>query len=431
MITYEKDFSVQRDEPGSVEMMDVFHAIEKEVKEGVSGYYTLPEDSKVIIKELEAYIDREPDFFNTLETIAVLGIGGSSLGTKAVRSALESRYTDAKSILFLENPDPVTLLKQFAGIDRDKTLFIVVSKSGSTIETTSIFKAVIDHFDLDLQGRDTQRIMVITDKNSPLDQFADFYGIKSFNIPTNVGGRFSVLSSVGIVPLMLAGYDVQAILKGAEHFSKSFFEGGEEHLLRKASFLTHYRNDYPVTVLFSYADSLENFTKWFVQLWGESLGKIAENGRHTGLTPVGHIGSVDQHSFLQLIIDGLRDKTVTFVKIENFETNLKIPDISLKHIEKVDYINMHTFNELIDIECDATKESLMAKNIPVDMIVLDNMNEENIGELIMYYEMLTSACGIMMNIDTYDQPGVELGKKILVKKFQSEEQTDEERRQNA
>ncbi|BAF72229.1 glucose-6-phosphate isomerase [Sulfurovum sp. NBC37-1] len=420
MVTYEKDFSLQRDEPGKAEMMDVFHAIEKEAKEGVSGYYTLPEDSKMIIEEVESYVGREPGIFVSLETIVVMGIGGSSLGTKAIHAALESKYTEAKNIFFLENPDPVSLRKQFDRIDRDKTLFIVVSKSGSTIETTSIFKAAIDHFDLHLEGKDAQRIMVITDENSPLDRFAASYSIKSFHIPANVGGRFSVLSSVGIVPLMLAGYDVQAILEGAGSFAKRFFEVEEEHLLRKARFLTQYRDDYPVTVLFSYGDCLENFTKWFVQLWGESLGKIDGQGRHTGLTPVGHIGSVDQHSFLQLIIEGMRDKTVTFIKIENFDYDLEIPDISLKYIEKVDYVNGHTFNELIDVECDATRESLMAKKIPVDRIVLGKVDEANIGELIMYYEILTSACGIMMNIDTYDQPGVELGKQILVKKFRKE-----------
>jgi len=420
MITYEKNFSLKREEPEQAELADIFRAIGNEAAEGVSGYYTLPEDSMAIVRELEAYAERESDFLKILETIAVIGIGGSSLGTKAIHAALESKYPEAKNILFLENPDPVSLLAHFDRINRDKTLFIVVSKSGSTIETTSIFKALIRHFDLDLQGRDIRQIMVVTDEGSPLDRFAAFYSIKSFHIPANVGGRFSVLSSVGIVPLMLAGYDVKTILGGAGHFAKRFFEGKEEHLLRKAHFLTQYRDDYPVTVLFSYGDCLENFTKWFVQLWGESLGKIDEEGKHTGLTPVGHIGSVDQHSFLQLIIEGTRDKTVTFIKIKHFDHDLQIPDISLKHIEKVDYVNGHTFNELIDVECDATRESLMAKNIPIDRIVLDIVDEANIGELIMYYEILTSACGIMMNIDTYDQPGVELGKKILVKKFQSE-----------
>jgi len=162
---------------------------------------------------------------------------------------------------------------------------------------------------------------------------------------------------------------------------------------------------------------LEDFTKWYVQLWGESLGKIDKEGKNVGLTPIGHIGSVDQHSFLQLIMEGPRDKTVTFIKLENFEKKIKIPNITLKFIEKADYINGYTFNELIDGECEATKESIIQQGINVDEITLDKLNENNIGKLIMYYELLTSLCGKMLHIDTYNQPGVELGKQILMKKF--------------
>jgi len=129
------------------------------------------------------------------------------------------------------------------------------------------------------------------------------------------------------------------------------------------------------------------------------------------------IGSVDQHSFLQLIMQGPRDKTVTFIKVENFQKVMKIPDISLRFIESTDYINGYSFNELIDSECEATKESISKQGINVDMIVPDEIMEKNIGELIMYYELLTSLCGIMLEIDSYNQPGVETGKQILRKKF--------------
>ena len=418
MIKYEEGFSGQEKATGGDRAEEIFEALKKEKETGVSGYYTLPEDSQAVLSEIETYMKDASGFLAQIDTIAVIGIGGSSLGTKAVHAALESRYPHAKRMVFLENPDPVSILKQFSRMKKDNTLFIVVSKSGSTIETTSIFKAALQHFALDLsRAEDTKRIMAITDRDSPLDRFADAYGIRRFHIPDNVGGRFSVLSSVGVVPLRLAGYDVAAVLQGAAAFGKRFFEGKENHLLHKAVYLTENRDHYPVTVLFSYGDCLENFTKWFVQLWGESLGKRDAEGNRTGLTPVGHIGSVDQHSFLQLIIDGVRDKTVTFIKIDNFDKALTIPDISLKHIEKVDYVNGHTFNELIDIECDATKESLIAKDIPVTMIEAESLSEFTVGELILYFEILTSACGIGMHIDTYNQPGVELGKRILVKKF--------------
>ncbi len=164
---------------------------------------------------------------------------------------------------------------------------------------------------------------------------------------------------------------------------------------------------------------LEDFTKWYVQLWGESLGKINENGEKIGLTPVAHIGSIDQHSFLQLLIDGPKDKSVTFIKIDSFDDDIKIPSISLEYIEKCDFVNGYSLGELLNSECDATIESLRTIDIPVDTIALDRISSYNLGEIIAYYQLLTSSVGIALKIDTYNQPGVELGKKILKEKFET------------
>jgi glucose-6-phosphate isomerase len=170
-------------------------------------------------------------------------------------------------------------------------------------------------------------------------------------------------------------------------------------------------------VLFSYANDLENLCKWYVQLWGESLGKINTQEKNVGLTPIGLIGSIDQHSFLQLLIEGPKDKTVTFVNIKDFENDLSIPDVSLKHIEKTDFINSNSFNTLINAQCDATRESLIQSGVAVDSIEFERICEGNIGTMIIYYELLTSLVGAMLRVNTYDQPGVELGKDILYKKF--------------
>ena len=302
-------------------------------------------------------------------------------------------------------------------LDKGSSLFIVISKSGGTIETTSIFKTVIAYFDLDLNDEDRERVMVITDAGSSLSQFADSYSIRQFNIPHNVGGRFSVLSAVGIVPLTLAGYDTKALLNAAGAFLDRLFAGEEKHLLEKACYYYENAKELSINVLFSYANDLENLTKWYVQLWGESLGKIDNMGNSVGMTPIGLIGAVDQHSFLQLVIEGPKDKTVTFIKIDDFENDLRIPDISLKHIEKTDFINGKTFNELINAQCDATRQSLINSDVPTDGITLSKINEENIGTMIIYYELLTSLTGSMLKINTYDQPGVELGKIILYEKL--------------
>jgi glucose-6-phosphate isomerase len=386
----------------------VFNSLVKEKKSGEIGYYHLPENSLNLLNKIET----EKDF----EKIAIIGIGGSSLGTKAVYRLLSSNYKSVKEIVFLENTDPIELKNHFNKIDKNKTLFMVISKSGTTIETISIFKAVIEYFGLDFNK---DKILIVTDPDSPLEKFAGKYGITVYNIPVNVGGRFSVFSAVGVVPLYLAGFDVEKILKGAGCFVNSFFEGKEWHLITKAAFLYERSRCYKMNVLFSYSSLLDEFNKWYVQLWGESLGKINKKGQRVGLTPIGLLGSIDQHSFLQLLIEGPKDKTVTFIKVKNFESSLKIPNISLPYLEKTDFVNGYTFNELINAQCDATRESVVRSGIDVDEIVLETLSEDNVGRLMMYYELLTSAVGALFEINTYNQPGVELGKSILKSKFNS------------
>jgi glucose-6-phosphate isomerase len=418
MIEFEKYFEVDLDNDADKKMMNAFGSLVYEKERGISGYYNLPYDSINLLTEVENFMVNEDGVYESAENIVVIGIGGSSLGTKAIHSMLRHKYKNIKNMLFFENPDPVIISNGLYGIKKENSIFVIVSKSGGTVETISIFKTVISFFDIDLTTVDKKRVIVISDEGSPLCRFADSYALKAFTIPGNVGGRFSVLSAVGVVPLALTGYNVKDILEGAKKFMESFFDTKEEHIALKAFFQVENYKRYPVNVLFSYADFMEDFTKWFVQLWAESLGKIDKNGNHVGLTPVGHIGSVDQHSFLQLIMQGPKDKTVTFIKIKDFENDLLIPDISLDSLEKTDFVNAHSFNDLINAECDATKESIIAENIPVDLITLDKLSETNIGALIMYFELLTSYAGALFGINTYDQPGVEFGKKILVKKFE-------------
>ena len=409
MLNFGRSFDVKV-EKKSVEKMDAtFEVMKDEMNSDEVGYYKLAANSKEIVNRV-----KNLKLVN-FSQIVIIGIGGSSLGIKAVDQVLRAYSPNVKEILYLENSDPVSISMTLQKIKKEEALFFVISKSGATIETTSIFKTVLDYFEIDLFSTDTKRIFAITDEHSSLSHFAKNHNIEEFNIPANVGGRFSVLSAVGIVPLMIAGYDMPLVLKGAQDFAKSFFDENEYHLLEKAYYLSENSGKTPINVLFSYADGLENFTKWYVQLWAESLGKINKHSKHVGLTPVGLIGSVDQHSFLQLIIEGTRDKTVTFIKVNDFENALSVPDITLFGIEKTDFINTQTFNTLINAQCDATMQSLMDSKVSTDIITLDKISPENIGALIMYYELLTSAVGSMTDINTYDQPGVELGKQILYK----------------
>jgi len=301
----------------------------------------------------------------------------------------------------------------------DETLFIVISKSGGTIETTSHLKFILHTFDIELDSEAFKNQFVfITDENSPLDKFGKDFGVKRFYIPSNVGGRFSVFSPVGLLPLHLLGYDIAKLLEGANSLKESFFAKKEETLCKKALFYATNKEEYVTNVLFSYASAFKYFNDWYVQLWGESLGKVDIDGSRVGLTPIGIIGSVDQHSFLQLIIEGPMDKSVTMIKVKNFGSDIKVPDISLPYLDKVNFINNHSFEELINAQCDATMESIKDQNVPVDMIEIEKLDESSVGYMVFYYELLTSMVGSLLHVNTYEQPGVELGKVILKKKFE-------------
>jgi len=419
MLRFNRDFLFEGTDVQESVMKSAFYAISQEYESGEIGYYNLPHDSLSLIENVQKFIHTHPLLSSgAITDIAVVGIGGSSLGVKAVDSLMRSKNVETRKLHFFENSDPVNISRTMDKLVKEKTLFIIISKSGSTVETTSIFKTIISHFDLDLETAECEHVVVITGKGSSLSKFADHYGVTQFNIPKNVGGRFSVLSAVGIVPLTLAGYDTKALLDGAKRFLSRFFDHKEDHLLEKACFFYAQSREQSINVLFAYANDLENFCKWYVQLWGESLGKINEQEESVGLTPIGLIGSIDQHSFLQLLIEGVKDKTVTFISIEDFENDLSVPDISLKYIEKTDFINNKSFNALINAQCDATRESLVQNDVAVDGIVIEKICEANIGTMIIYYELLTSLTGAMLSVNTYDQPGVELGKVILYEKFE-------------
>jgi len=285
MIEFVSEFKVYESDIKNL----AFDKIRDEAVSSKVGYYNLPKLSKQLILDVKE-IDK-----SKYSQIVIIGIGGSSLGIKAIESMLKLYTKDAKKILYLENLDPIVTKNTLEKIDKEKACFFVISKSGSTIETISLFKTVINYFDINLDTADN--IFAITDEDSHLSCFAKKHNIKEFNIPSNVGGRFSVLSAVGIVPLCFAGYDVYTILDEADKFLGSFFKGNQEHIVDKAYYYYKNRDKYKMNLLFSYSSLFEEFNKWYVQLWGESLGKKDKSSERVGLTPIALIGSVDQHSF--------------------------------------------------------------------------------------------------------------------------------------
>lgn len=393
----------------SDEKKRLFEAIQEESE--VIGYYKLPgQDTSNILDYVEG-------FDEAIEDIVVLGIGGSSLGARAIYEFLKPVKKPKRKLHFFESTDPLNILDILSQINLQKSHFLVISKSGTTVETISIFKYLY------AQENGAENYTFITDESSALDQFAKQIGSKVFYLPDNVGGRFSVLSVVGLLPLALCGFDIHKLLKGANAIKESFFNDGymKESLLNKAIFYSKYHTTYNINCLFAYSETLRYFSEWYVQLWGESLGKKQRHSSfHVGVTPIGLIGPKDQHSFLQLIVEGTRDKSITFIKIEDFKNELTVPDISLPHLEALDILNETTFHDLITMQSDSVIEALQAQgDIPLDEIIIKSVDEESMGELVYYFEVLTSLVGELIDVNTYNQPGVESGKIILKEKLKT------------
>ena len=374
------------------------------------GYYNLVFQDTQHYKEYAKGVKQK--------NIVVIGIGGSTLGTYAIYKFLKHSKELEKKLFFLETTDPIDIHSKIENIDLDDTLFIVISKSGTTVETIAIFKYLHS-----LVTIDKHNCVIVTESDSKLNAYAKIHDMQTFEIPKNVGGRFSVFSAVGLLPLAIVGIDIDDLLKGAKSIHDGFFydkEGTRERLLKKARFFTEYKNRFNINVVFSYSSRLEGFNKWYIQLWGESLGKVDINNTRQGLTPIGIIGPIDQHSFLQLIVEGRRDKTVTVVKVENFDNDLKIPPVELEGLEELNYLNDKKFSDLINMQADATIEAINNLNdIPCDVISIDGVCESAIASLMYEYELLTSLCAKFMYIDAYNQPGVEGGKIILKEKLKT------------
>ncbi|MDR2635916.1 MAG: glucose-6-phosphate isomerase [Campylobacteraceae bacterium] len=390
---------------------ELWGKISAEYSSNQIGYYNLPDEN------LTSDINTWSSTIRNIQNVVVIGVGGSSLGTKALYSMLfHEKKADTPRLHFLENIDPITIKKTLKNIKLEESLFFIVSKSGTTLDTISIAKIVMVHFGIFPNNKYFgKRFAAITEEGSALNKFANEYGLKSFFIPKNVGGRFSVLSAAGIVPLSICGIDTTSLLLGAAECKKEFFERKSTQLLKKA-IVYAIKGGQNINVIFSYSDIFREFNAWYIQLWAESLGKKKGDER-VGLTPVGLIGAIDQHSFLQLIIEGPKDKSVTFIRVENMADDMLIPDISLKYIEKANLKKDISAATLLNEQALATMKSVINEGVITDEIVLAKADAYHAGYLIYYFELLTSLCGLLFDINTYNQPGVEIGKKILLDKL--------------
>ncbi|MEX2542535.1 MAG: glucose-6-phosphate isomerase [Trueperaceae bacterium] len=353
--------------------------------------------------------------------LVVLGIGGSSLGAMTVVSALQHPYRGIQEsgsglrVHFVDNVDPDAIAGLMEVLDPRRTLVNVISKSGTTAETMAAYLAFRQWLEQAVAESSADWIVATTDPQSGiLRPLADRRGYRTFTVPPSVGGRFSVLSAVGLLPVALAGLDIHALLEGAARANETArLPLAENPILQAtlAQFLA-YRRGKPISVLMPYSSRLRNLGGWFVQLWAESLGKAESRSGsrvHEGSTPLAALGATDQHSQVQLFNEGPNNKLVAFVRLERFDVETAIPDAE-PGLDELDYLAGQSFNRLINAEQAATAFALAQNDRPNYTLALPELNAASLGELLQFLMWQTAVMGELTDIDTYDQPGVELGK---------------------
>jgi glucose-6-phosphate isomerase len=358
--------------------------------------------------------------------LAVLGIGGSALGTAAVHAALNSPHynhlakKDRRSLprlWVLDNVDPEKLKSQLALLDPRKTLVNVVSKSGATAETSAQFLWIRQWLIRSLGGKWATRVVVTTDPGKGLlRQIVASERLMSLAVPPSVGGRFSVLTPVGLFPLAMAGVDVRSLVQGAAAVrERTLNDNPWRNPARLYGLLQYllYQKGCRINVMMPYSDALYPLADWFRQLWAESLGKrLNARGEtvETGPTPVKALGATDQHSQVQLYIEGPRDKTVTFLRVGKFRSDEKIPQ-AYPEIPDLAYLGGHSFGQLLNYEQRATAMALAKNGRPNCTFEFSEINAHTVGQFIFLMETATAFAGGLFNVDPMDQPGVEQGKR--------------------
>lgn len=347
-----------------------------------------------------------------------LGIGGSSLGPLSLLNALEDRRKSDIRFHFMENPDPLEWRSTLKKLRPDNTLVCVVAKSGTTFETISQFLLAMDWLG---ESRLKSHIVAITDPaKGDLKAFAEKKGLPTLTIDPSIGGRFSIFSPVGLFAAALAGLSVSEFIQGAkqvrDYCEKTALEKNTLFILA-----TEVIRQYPkrsTHVCMPYSSRLRSFGLWFVQLWGESLGKDGK-----GFTPIAALGATDQHSILQLLRDGPDDKMTVFLTVDRVEDEVKIP--TLPFVNSTLYpafkiLEKNTLHELLRYECQAISLVLTRQNRPNLSIQLERLDERTLGALYFAFSTLTAITGTLWQVNPFDQPGVEEGKVYIRKSLLNE-----------
>ncbi|MES2304008.1 MAG: glucose-6-phosphate isomerase [Gemmatimonadota bacterium] len=418
-----------------------FPAVQAEVRRrratGDYGFLSLGQQPDTVAKIQEwAALQR-----GRFDHILLLGIGGSALGPKAMLTALKPPAWNEESrdrrdgwptLTILENVDPVSVTAALDRLDPRRTIVNVISKSGGTAETLAQYLIVRQWLDRAVGAEAAKGHLVITTDpvKGALRVISKAEGIVAFDVPPEVGGRFSVLTPVGLVPAALLGMDLAEMLAGAqEAVDEAEADTLDRNPAARWAALQHQAQATRaanVHVVMPYSDRLRDLAEWYRQLWAESLGKRVDRSGlevHRGPTPVGAVGATDQHSQVQLFIEGPYDKTITFIRVKDTVGMLEIPSREARSEKREDdalethlgYLRGQTLGKLLDEEFLATREALRSQGRMSCTIELDTVDARHFGRLLMFFQIATGYAGIYYDVDPFDQPGVELGKVLTFK----------------
>ncbi len=402
-------------------MKQAYAAVEAGRGKDMQGWMDLPYNQEAVVAEIEK---TAKEIRSEFEAFVVLGIGGSALGPAAVQAALNHLHYNELSAekrngprLYIEdNIDPERMAALMDVIDLKKTCFNVITKSGGTAETMSQYLIVTDALKAAC-GDDWKKHILITTSETRgfLIKIAKREGFKTFYIPDGVGGRFSELCPVGLIAAAVCNIDIRAMLTGARDMDercKTDDVFKNPALLDAGLMMLAFEKGANMSVMMPYADSLKLMADWYAQLWAESLGKnVTLDGKpcHAGQTPIKTLGVTDQHSQLQLYTEGPFDKVITFLKVDDFRATTNIPH-GCDDIPTIAFLGGKSHNQLIEAERQGTEYALYKAERMCQMIELPEVSAYTIGQLLYFFELVTAYAGALLNINTFNQPGVEESK---------------------
>lgn len=380
--------------------------VEERLQKGEYGFVEVLHQDSYVKDVKNAYAN-----LRWAEYMVVIGIGGSDLGARAIIETFCQKNRPIKVLFVGDSTDPVAFKRTLDRIEISKTVFNVVSKSGGTLETLSSYVFFKSQVKKQVSNWAKHFVFTTSGVNGILKDEAQRHNVITLPVPEEVGGRFSVLTPVGLLPALAGGAKIEEMVDAAYHFATNDQARKIAQEIARSQFEL-YQQGIKLAVMMTYSIQLQEFTRWFRQLWAESLGKDGK-----GILPIKAWGPADQHSQTQFYNQGSPLQSVMFVKVKNRNVNYTLEGIDVPEAQFLEGVD---FNKIVNIEADASMKSIYNNGRPVSMLTISELNEKSLGELFMLFELAVVYLAEMLGVNAFDQPGVEDGKILINQKLGKE-----------